>query len=139
MPSVVPSVVANSFHAGVLAESTAAQNVFLGTKAAKGKAARRTVQREDFVRDAYVVAAAILRSGGKCEMPGCARDLFLKDDDTPYLEVHHVVPLAEGGDDTLVNAAALCPHCHRALHFGKGRMAKRGALAERIASRTRLT
>ena len=121
-----------------VARRVSRQEVYKRAKAAKGKPARRTVQREDFVRDAYVVAAAILRSGGKCEMPGCARDLFLKDDDTPYLEVHHVVPLAEGGDDTLVNAAALCPHCHRALHFGKGRMAKRGALAERIASRTRL-
>lgn len=85
------------------------------------------------MRDVYVVAAAILRYGGKCEMPGCTRNLFLKDDDSPYLEVHHVTPLAEDGDDTLVNAAALCPHCHRALHFGKDRMAKRGVLAKHIA------
>lgn len=109
------------------------QNVLKRAKAAKGKPLKRTVQRDDFVRDAYVVAGAILRSGGKCEMPGCGRGLFLKDDDTPYLEVHHVTPLAEGGDDTLVNAAALCPHCHRALHFGKDRMAKRGVLAKHIA------
>ncbi|WP_415874108.1 HNH endonuclease [Domibacillus aminovorans] len=32
---------------------------------------------------------------------------------TPYLEVHHVIPLSKGGDDTVVNAQSLCPNCHR--------------------------
>jgi len=35
------------------------------------------------------------------------------------LEVHHKVPLAEGGDDTVENAIALCPNCHRHAHYGK--------------------
>ena len=103
-------------------------------KSAKGKPSRRTVQRNDFVRNPYVVAAAIIRSNGKCEMPNCTRDLFSKDDGSPYLEVHHVHPLAEGGDDTLVNAAALCPHCHRFLHFGLERRAMRATLAASVAA-----
>jgi 5-methylcytosine-specific restriction protein A len=28
------------------------------------------------------------------------------------------VMLAEGGEDTVENALALCPNCHRRLHFG---------------------
>ncbi|WP_080666815.1 HNH endonuclease signature motif containing protein [Variovorax paradoxus] len=36
----------------------------------------------------------------------------------PYLEVHHITPLALGGDDTVDNAWALCPNCHREKHFG---------------------
>lgn len=110
------------------------QTVYERAKRAKGKPSRKTVQRDDFVRDPYVVAAAVFRSGGKCEMPGCARTLFLRDNDTPYLEVHHVVPLGENGDDTLVNVAALCPHCHRELHSGKGRKQRRDTLATHIAT-----
>lgn len=109
------------------------QTIYDRAKKAIGKPARRVVQRDDFARNPYVVAGAILRSNGKCEMPGCARTLFSKDDDTPYLEVHHVVPLGENGDDTLINAAALCPHCHRELHSGKDRKARRTALATHIA------
>ncbi|CAK2642980.1 5-methylcytosine-specific restriction enzyme A [Vibrio crassostreae] len=32
------------------------------------------------------------------------------------MEVHHVKFLSKGGSDTITNAAALCPNCHRALH-----------------------
>ena len=39
-------------------------------------------------------------------------------DDTPFLEVHHIQPLAEGGKDTVKNTVALCPNCHREAHFG---------------------
>jgi len=28
------------------------------------------------------------------------------------VEVHHIIPLSEGGDDTIENAAPLCPSCH---------------------------
>jgi len=30
----------------------------------------------------------------------------------PYVEIHHIVPQAEGGEDTEENAAPLCPWCH---------------------------
>lgn len=32
-----------------------------------------------------------------------------------YVEVHHIEPQAEGGDDTEDNAAPLCPSCHEML------------------------
>jgi len=41
-----------------------------------------------------------------------------KKDQSPYLEVHHMIQLADGGEDTTENAVALCPNCHRQLHFG---------------------
>jgi len=45
--------------------------------------------------------------------------LFIrKKDNTPYLEVHHKIQLAEGGEDSIENAIAVCPNCHRELHFG---------------------
>ncbi|MGH8437576.1 MAG: HNH endonuclease [Pseudomonas sp.] len=33
-------------------------------------------------------------------------------------EVHHKVRLADGGLDTVENAIAVCPNCHRQAHFG---------------------
>ncbi len=109
------------------------KTIYDRAKKAKGKPAKKRVTRDDFVRNPYVVAATIHRSNGRCEMPGCTRGLFQKDSGAPYLEVHHVVPLAEDGDDTLANAAALCPHCHRELHSGKKRKSLRKTLATHIA------
>ena len=37
----------------------------------------------------------------------------------PYLEGHHVQPLADGGPDTIENAVAVCPNCHRKVHILK--------------------
>lgn len=71
-----------------------------------------------FRRNPDVVAEVLLRAKGKCE--SCNRDApFLRaSDGSPFLEIHHKVPLAEGGDDTVSNAVALCPNCHRRMHYG---------------------
>jgi len=39
-------------------------------------------------------------------------------DRQPFLEVHHIKPLAEDGADMLFSAVALCPNCHRRCHYG---------------------
>ena len=39
----------------------------------------------------------------------------------PYCAVHHVIPLAEGGEDRINNAACLCPAHHREVHQGNQR------------------
>lgn len=71
-----------------------------------------------FLRNPDVVAEVLSRAVGFCE--GCmkAAPFLRKKDGTPYLEVHHKVQLANGGEDTVQNAAALCPNCHRRSHFG---------------------
>ena len=43
---------------------------------------------------------------------------FKLPDGTPFLEVHHVIPLAKRGEDTIENTIALCPNCHRGAHYG---------------------
>lgn len=102
---------------------------------ASGAPPRRIRTVQDFVRDPYVVAAALIRAAGACEMPSCSHAVFHRDDGTVFLEVHHVTPLAEGGDDSLINAVALCPACHRELHFGRTRMRKRATLAVHIRAK----
>jgi len=69
-------------------------------------------------RNPDVVAEVKRRAKGKCE--SCKRDApFLRaSDGSPFLEIHHIVTLADGGKDTVENATALCPNCHRKAHFG---------------------
>jgi len=70
-----------------------------------------------FLRDASVVAWVLRESKGKCER--CDRSApFQGKDGLPFLEVHHVVFLSQEGRDTIDNAAALCPNCHREAHLG---------------------
>ena len=75
------------------------------------------VVSQTYKRNPDVVAEAHFRANGICEL--CKQPApFRKPDGTPYLEVHHWTPLADGGDDTIENAAALCPNCHKEAHFG---------------------
>jgi predicted HNH restriction endonuclease len=85
---------------------------------AQAMPARVQVLSYAFRRNADVIAAVLRRAHGRCE--SCDRDApFLRvSDGTPFLEIHHKVPLAAGGEDTVANATALCPNCHRKMHFG---------------------
>jgi HNH endonuclease len=111
-----------------LARSVDPAKIIAKAKLRAGPPPKRMRQISDFVRDPYIVAAALARADDQCEVSNCKSQLFQRDDDRSYLEVHHIVPLGEGGDDTLINAAALCPSCHRELHFGKLRLEKRAEL-----------
>lgn len=81
---------------------------------------RYTRQIDYFDRDPQVVADALWLAKGVCQ--GCGADknsLFERaSNGSVYLEVHHIKPLSEDGSDTLDNACALCPTCHRLLHHG---------------------
>lgn len=71
-----------------------------------------------FQRNPLVVAEVLALAGGKCQ--SCLSDApFKREDGRPYLEVHHIEWLANGGEDSVENAIALCPNCHRQAHFGK--------------------
>ena len=56
-------------------------------------------------------------AGGRCELCGEPAP-FNKPSGYPYLEIHHVHRLADGGADIPKNAVALCPNCHREAHHG---------------------
>jgi 5-methylcytosine-specific restriction protein A len=72
-----------------------------------------------FRRNADVIAEVLIRANGTCEECHCPAPFLRATNDTPYLEVHHLKQLSNGGEDTVENAVALCPNCHRKLHFGK--------------------
>jgi len=71
-----------------------------------------------FVRNPDVVAEVLFNANGKCGHCQQPAPFKRRNDDSPYLEVHHRVPLSCGGEDTVENAIALCPNCHREMHYG---------------------
>ncbi|MCA9668563.1 MAG: DUF222 domain-containing protein [Myxococcales bacterium] len=72
----------------------------------------------DVARKTRVVSPALRRAlRGRqpaCAFPGCSC--------TRYLEAHHIVHWAHGGETSLENLVLLCSHHHRALHEGRFRL-----------------
>jgi len=84
-----------------------------------------------YQRCAQIRRYAKLRARGICE--GCGTQApFVSQDGTPFLEVHHLVRLADDGPDTPENVAALCPNCHRRVHHGSDRLAFNAGIAKSI-------
>jgi 5-methylcytosine-specific restriction protein A len=71
-----------------------------------------------FERNPDVIAEVLYRAAGLCESCGKPAPFFRLSNGEPYLEVHHRIPLSAGGADTVENAVALCPNCHRRRHYG---------------------
>lgn len=56
------------------------------------------------------------RANGYCE--GCGTKSAFETKSGPYLEVHHLTRLSDGGADSPENVIGLCPNCHRRAHYG---------------------
>jgi hypothetical protein len=69
-----------------------------------------------FVRDPAVRHAVLERAAGRCEY--CFVPGFITTTGAVFLETHHIVPLSDGGADTVANVAAVCPNHHREAHYG---------------------
>jgi len=58
------------------------------------------------------------RADGVCEY--CKKPApFETENGDPYLETHHVDELGEGGEDHPDKVVALCPNCHKEVHYGQ--------------------
>ena len=76
----------------------------------------KNVVTKVYKRDPAVSAYVKMRADGRCDM--CGKDApFADKKGVPYLEEHHVIRLADGGEDSIDNAVALCPNCHRKVHI----------------------
>ena len=99
----------------------------------RGHLTPQTVTSEGttYLRDPRVKAWVLQMARGQCDLcnnPGP----FLLATGEPYLEEHHVLPLAQGGSDTVQNAVAVCPNCHRRLHLGTDASQQREILYRNI-------
>ncbi|AZV80381.1 HNH endonuclease [Parasedimentitalea marina] len=72
-----------------------------------------------FRRNPDVVAERLSQANGICDRCLSPAPFNRKSNGRPFLEVHHTIPLAEGGQDVVENTMALCPNCHREAHFGE--------------------
>ena len=89
-----------------------------------------------YLRSAAVRAYALTRAGGSCE--ACLEKApFLSTAGLPFLEVHHLDRLADGGPDRPERVAGLCPNCHRRCHYGRDGAEYNDRLKERVAARER--
>lgn len=79
----------------------------------KKEAKRRYYERCEDVR-LYVLS----RANGNCE--ACQKTApFHRPNGLPYLEPHHIRRLSDGGLDHPQWVGAICPNCHREIHYGK--------------------
>ncbi len=92
----------------------------------------RTRPVVEYDRDPWVVAYVLERTEGVCESCDEPAPFLRRRGGGPYLEVHHVVPLSEGGPDTVDNAVGICPNCHARCHQGKDHLDFNAALYEKV-------
>jgi predicted HNH restriction endonuclease len=78
-----------------------------------------------------VTAWVLATAGEYCEACGNQAP-FCTDDGSPFLEVHQVKMLADGGSDQITIAVALCPNCHRRFHHSADREAFVTSMYQRV-------
>jgi 5-methylcytosine-specific restriction protein A len=84
---------------------------------------RDPVERQTFYRQRsqWIRLYALRRANGQCE--GCSVAApFKTPDGQPYLEVHHIRRLSDGGPDHPRWVVAICPTCHRRAHYAEDAM-----------------
>ncbi len=86
-------------------------------KASKMPESILKIQR-GYNRNYDVIVSVLDRANGICEKCNEFAPFNRKSDNSPYLEVHHKIMLSKGGEDTVENAMAVCPNCHKELHYG---------------------
>jgi 5-methylcytosine-specific restriction protein A len=90
------------------------------------KGSRTIYERSRAVRN-YVLQ----RAAGICEL--CEEPApFRRGDGLPYLEPHHTTRVSDGGPDHPQFVAALCPACHREVHYGEHAQTKNSTLKEKL-------
>ena len=89
---------------------------------------RQAVYRRSKAVQVYVKR----RAEGRCE--GCGNEApFMTPQGRPYLEAHHVRRVSDGGPDHPRWVIALCPNCHRRVHYGNDGDEYNEALTRRLA------
>lgn len=91
----------------------------------------KTVQRN---RSNDIRAYVLRRAGGICELTGDPAPFRTRAGE-PYLEVHHIHRLSDGGLDHPKNCAAITPNAHREIHHGENGKELDEQLAEIVATK----
>ena len=76
-------------------------------------------------RDRDIREVCLMRAGYQCEI-NSEHTSFTTVNGRQYVESHHIIPLKYQDQfnfnlDTVDNLIALCPNCHKAIHYGSRR------------------
>jgi len=91
---------------------------------------RTTLKARDiFSRDRKLALKRLEKENFKCEVNESHKLFVSKHTARPYLEAHHLLPMAlqniyRKNLDVLDNIFCLCPDCHRAIHHAESNYAK---------------
>lgn len=73
-------------------------------------------ETSSYERSVFVKEYALRKANGECQL--CNHEgPFRTNSGRRFLEVHHIDWLSKGGLDTPENVIALCPNCHRMMHY----------------------
>lgn len=68
-----------------------------------------------FIRNDALSELTKMIANGSCQL--CNNNAPFYIEGKPYLESHHVKWLSKGGEDDINNMVALCPNCHKKMHY----------------------
>ena len=88
-----------------------------------------------YQRSAQVKRYVLARAQGHCELCEKPAPFNRKSDGSPYLEPHHINRVSDGGLDHPKYVGAICPTCHRLIHFGVNGQQRNDELRGRIAAK----
>ena len=110
------------------------KSAYAASRVPVGKSTQINVyERSRIIRD-----YALARANGACECCG-EKAPFKTPGGVPFLEVHHLRRVSDGGPDAPNRVTAVCPNCHRELHYGVDGPTKNAAQAELISDVERRT
>jgi 5-methylcytosine-specific restriction protein A len=115
-----------------LSHATKAQLRRIALASASESATLQERTRLVALRSQAIKLYALRRAGGKCE--GCDSPAPFQTRKGPYLEVHHLLRLADGGPDHPEWVIALCPNCHRRAHYATDARVFNTELRERVVA-----
>ncbi|MDY5100611.1 MAG: HNH endonuclease [Oscillospiraceae bacterium] len=78
-----------------------------------------------YPRNRNTAMNALTKANHKCEIDPLHISFIRKTSNLPYMEPHHLIPMANQDDfefslDTEANIVCLCPNCHKRIHYGQG-------------------
>lgn len=85
----------------------------------------RSSMQEKIERSRKIAENALILADFKCEIDSSHFTFIRKNQDVPYTEAHHLVPLAyselfNSSLDVEENIVSLCSTCHNQIHYGQG-------------------
>lgn len=104
-----------------------ARRLAIAASTAPGGKTEQSAIRSLYARSKAVKDYVLMRADGICEC--CLKPApFTRHNGSPYLEPHHTTRVSDGGPDHPRFVGAVCPSCHREIHYGKDGESKNSLL-----------